>query len=188
MQRRRSKVCVNGDIKADLKGRVPPTYNKLTSQRCDGYGVLSAITTYKSIQLYIDHRYEKQVYINEIIMYSDSESLIDSINLWKERNWTTKFHYSPDADLIRQIMEEYKHLRRLQINVIFRHVRGHQDRLKRQLTLPEQLNVEADHLATEALRIRSAPPIILPWMTNKSWHHTLLSCATHTHQLLFAII
>jgi hypothetical protein len=73
-----------------------------------------------------------------------------------------KFHYSPDADLIRQIMEEYKHLRQLQINVIFWHVRGHQDRLKRQLTLPEQLNVKADHLATEALRIRSAPPIILP--------------------------
>jgi hypothetical protein len=27
--------CVNGEIKAYLKGRVPPTYNKLTSQRCE---------------------------------------------------------------------------------------------------------------------------------------------------------
>jgi RNase H len=108
------------------------------------------------------HKYNNTVKITDVVIYCDCKSLIDSINKWKHKQWTTKFHYSPDADLLRQIMEENKILQLLGIFVTFKHVRGHQDRLRRELTLPEQLNVAADHLATSALRIRHVPTITLP--------------------------
>jgi hypothetical protein len=146
---------------AETKGRVPTTYNKLSSQRCESYGVLSAVTMQVQICKFILHQRGQHI-IEKITIYSDSESLINLINKWKNRTCTTKFYYSPDADTIRQIIHEYRTLRQMQMQVKFIHVRGHQDRLRRELTLPEELNVAADALATAALRIRTNPEIILP--------------------------
>jgi ribonuclease HI len=153
---------INGMIMAETKGRVPHTYNKLTSQRCESYGVLSAITMHKQIHKHMDTISDRNVHIRNVSIYCDCEALVNSINKWKNREWTTKFQYMADADTIKQIMQEYRHLQSMDVQVKFIHVRGHQDRIKRDLTYPEQMNVYADNLATAALRIRNNPDINLP--------------------------
>jgi hypothetical protein len=155
-------VSINGTIVANSKGRVPPTKNKMTPHRCESIGMLSAIITYRQINAFINKKYSGLIKIPIIVIYSDCEALINTLNDNKTKKVTTKFHYSADSDIIRQILQEYKELKTDRVITIFKHVRGHQDKIRRELTLAEQLNVEADLLATSALRLRNITMYDLP--------------------------
>jgi Reverse transcriptase (RNA-dependent DNA polymerase) len=173
-------LAINNVILLSLNGRVPNNYNTLTPHRCEAYGVLSAIVLYAELSIYIQYKYDNRIKIANPVICCDNEALIKTLNKWKNRETSIKFHYAADADIIKQILVEYKSLRRNNIIFTFRHVRGHQDLTGRELNSDEILNVEADSLATAALRFRNLPRIDLPSLKSTILINGLQVTSNHT--------
>ena len=86
---------------------------------------------------------------SNLVFYSDSKSMLDTIQ--QRLDWTVDYPYttmSPDWDLHQAITST---LRRFPELPHCCHVKGHQDRYHafEELSLPAQLNVEADELASQ---------------------------------------
>jgi ribonuclease HI len=170
-------MSINGSIKITLQGRVPLAHTKLASHRCECFGALAALILYKITSIFIAKKYDNVVKVKRITLYSDSKSMIDTLNEWKNKEPTIKFYYNADADIIKQMLEEYQIISKRKETIKFLHVRGHQDCARQQLTYAESLNVEADLLATAALRIRTALTVDFP---------TLLAAITINKQRITA--
>jgi hypothetical protein len=64
-------LSINDQIVADSRDRVPTTHNVLTSQRCESFGMLSAICAYHQISKYIRAKWRGNVKIQQLTIYSD---------------------------------------------------------------------------------------------------------------------
>jgi ribonuclease HI len=172
-------LSINDNIVANLNGRVQPDYNILSSHRCEAYGVLAAITLFRETCNFIEHKYE-DIKPQSTVICCDNKSLMDTINEWKNRETSIKFHYSADADIVKQILHEFKCLKHRKINITFCHVKGHQDRTGRDLSAYEQLNVEADRLATAALRLPNPTRVEIPTLKSAVMIRGLRVSANYT--------
>jgi hypothetical protein len=55
---------------------------------------------------------------------------INTINMLRKVKPTLKIFYQPDADIIFTISRLIRHLQALKVSVIFKHVKGHQDKVE----------------------------------------------------------
>jgi hypothetical protein len=137
------------------RGEAEGAKELMQSFRAEGYGMLAALR-------YILHAFKFNNNWPEsnktIHMYCDNLALIQRIGWHKKRITTTlKDVFRPDYDLEAAIKETIETLQKNKIFIKEKHVRGHQDRIAdyHNLRHEEQLNVEADKEATNALREHS---------------------------------
>jgi RNase H len=148
-------------IIATNKSRLPPIYNAIHSYRSEGFGILGGLIIYKEIYEF-SQKHNNQI-SKDITIKSDGKSMIDKIN--KIRYWrkTQKQCNEKDMDVISEILTILNEMKQLQIKVQLKFVKGHQDRLSTNLTTEASMNVAADELATEGLRMRNiTKELILP--------------------------
>jgi RNase H len=101
--------------------------------------------------------------LSGIIIKSDGKSMIDKIN--KIRYWqkTQKQCNEKDMDVTNEIISILNDPYKMKVTVKLKYIKGHQDRLSTNLSTEASLNVAADALATEGLRLRSIKEtLILP--------------------------
>jgi ribonuclease HI len=139
-------------------------YGEFTSYRSEAYGMLGALTLYHKMQEYTAIKVGNRQPIT-VTIYSDSESLVDVVNNQCWKKFTRRFHYSADADVIKEIVLLIRSIRSHQEIVLIRHVKGHQDRFANtNLSYAATLNIEADSLATTSLDL----PTQSHWIDTKS--------------------
>jgi hypothetical protein len=139
-----------------------PTFGLLPgSFRAESYGMLSA---FLFLQTYFQH-YNTNVSDQTILkFYCDSESLIKRIESKRNQSWTNPTSclasdYDLESGIIQLITE-------LPITTRFIHVKSHQDKDTEVHLLPweAQMNVTADHLATDYLENYADPSKIVPFI------------------------
>ena len=116
---------------------------RTSSFRSESYGCLSILRfLFRLFEFY------SQSLPDSVTVYTDSKSLVQTIN--KRLEWSYDFTYStmnPDWDIQQSISSTVRQFPQVPS---FRHVKGHQDNnvAPSTLSLPAQLNVEADNLAS----------------------------------------
>jgi hypothetical protein len=83
----------------------------------------------------------------------DNKTVVKSTNEFQRYGTTLKDIYSADYDVLGEIGRIWKILR-AQVFIKIKHIMGHPDRHKKQLTHKEELNVEADLLATSSFCLK----------------------------------
>ena len=137
-------ICSTDDGSRIFGLNGPAPGYRSNSFRAESYGFLALLRVL--IRLCEYHAYNLPP---SLIIYTDSESLLKTIS--KRLEWTLDFPYStmhPDWDLQQSITSSLRQFTTMPAAV---HVKGHQDRYAPfdTLSLPAQLNVEADTLAAE---------------------------------------
>ena len=120
----------------------------MQSYRAEGYGRISLLLFLTHYMLYLDIQISEETCITS---YCDNQSLLKNEEKFHTRDIDSSSWYTnPDHDVIMTLSA----LRtKLTFQLASLHVRGHQDKHCEfeLLTRPQQLNVLADHLATEVL-------------------------------------
>jgi hypothetical protein len=142
--------------------RVPVTYEDANCHRCEATGIL---VTLKIIEL--SHQYvlgqDNNVQPHDMRIICDNESVVNTINRIRGQKLTLKQHYSANMDVLRAVCMSLYHLKKKwRCNILICHVKGHQDDINKFLSFEENLNVQADKLATLGLKEKSKKPIQLP--------------------------
>jgi hypothetical protein len=120
---------------------------------CEGFGLLNAINCLSQLNGYLELKGKRLP--EKVMIYCDNKSIIDTINKLKGRKLTLKQLYIPEINVILEILEEMKQIRGKQVQLVLKHIKGHQDRKMEKLSHPAEMNVEADHLATKSLEERN---------------------------------
>jgi uncharacterized protein YpiB (UPF0302 family) len=155
------KLEVDNEIILQNKQRVPEIYNDITSHRSEAYGILCAIKTLETIIEYIKFCKGNIKCITSLLL-CDNESVVKTLNTYKYNKPTMKDFYSADHDIINNIRQIWKKLKRNNIQIAIQHIKGHQDRDGTILSDNAKLNVLADLLATKSLTMRqNVDPTIL---------------------------
>jgi hypothetical protein len=155
-------VCIiNDQIMITTKNRVPDTHNDHTSYRSEAFGVLSSILMYKTIREFAE-QHDTDMLVNKVKILCDNQSVIENIKKLLRFKATLKQYYNPDADVIMASIHLISELRQKGAQIIFQHIKGHQDRTTGRISEEAQLNVMADQLATESMKMKSVPQIVMP--------------------------
>lgn len=131
------------------KGQIYSVNCLQSAYRCELYGILSGIITFTDLV----QQQDQQISNKHIIIMTDNKSII---RLLKKRRYNTSTgndHKGPDVDLELQIIFEIKELEMSEYKIDIRYVKGHQDRLTRNMTTLNhfaQMNILADNLSKEA--------------------------------------
>jgi hypothetical protein len=152
---------LNDSVVASTMMQISPGYNDSTSYRSEAMGMLGALAMYEKLQEFTLKKCGATAKLSLDIL-SDNEALVKTINQLRCRSSNPKFFYSPDADIINEIMILVRTVSNRGETVCVKHVRGHQDRRGGNLSHEARLNIEADSLATESMRLRTATPVDLP--------------------------
>jgi hypothetical protein len=91
-------MSANDKIIMRNQSRIPNVYGELTSYQSEGYGILNAITSVNLMSEYLMTK-GKQI-PEEIRVYCDNKSMIDTINKLKGRKLTLKQLYMAEIDII----------------------------------------------------------------------------------------
>jgi hypothetical protein len=139
-----------------------PTYGLMPgSFRAESYGMLSVLLFFDTYcKQYNIHLHKTMI----LKFYCDSQSLIDRIEKHRHQSWINPSNcLASDYDLESAIIEM---LDILPITVRFTHVKSHQDDKTDINLLPweAQMNVHADHLATDYLENYAEPSKIIPFI------------------------
>jgi hypothetical protein len=132
--------------------RIAPEYASFTSYRCEAFGMLSALTMYDKLQLFTKSITGNRV-PTEIKIYCDNEALVNIINRQSWTKYFTKFHSSPDANVLREIIHLMREISSQGEQIHICHIKGHQVRVTQNLSYEASLNVAADATATESLAL-----------------------------------
>jgi hypothetical protein len=103
--------------------------------------------------LWLLHQYYASLHI------VDNKAMVDSINKNRRENYTTKKTLLPDSDIICETASILKMFYKKGIKIKLRHIKGHQDRTTTELTQDAKMNIRADKMATEAIKMKKT---ILP--------------------------
>jgi ribonuclease HI len=142
-------ASINEEIILRNKNRIPIVYNEANSHCSEAFGMLGALLSYNNLRRYAT---KTQLMIpKNIKIVCDNSSLVDTVNKYRIRKRMTKYYYSADNDVITEILYMVNTLVIEGCNIRIIHVRGHQDH-KVTKSQEEILNIEADALATEALK------------------------------------
>jgi hypothetical protein len=124
---------------------------QVSSYRAEGYGLLSV--TRFLLRLAEQHKTPHELW--ELTVYCDNESMVKKAKKrYPMGAIYPNFTLSSDFDIVVELWQTLEQLEGLQCQVHFHHIDGHQDREKRyqELSLPAQLNVQADYLAGDFQR------------------------------------
>jgi hypothetical protein len=158
-------------------------YSGISSHRCEAFGLLSALIIYNRYQEYLVFFIGTRRHVQPKF-FCDNEALVNTINKFKYSSIPTKFFYSADADIIREILNIINNLGKNEENVLIKHVKGHQDRGISVLNYDAVLNIEADHIATNALRNTvTMDECELPSTKATLWINGLRVSSNHTKHL-----
>jgi hypothetical protein len=146
-------LSINKNIAIKGVKRVKEKFNYMTSYRTEALGILAGLYLYKRMQKYLQVKDIAMDY-NEITLICDNESVITNINKIKKYKMNQKIMYTADADVFLEIQQCLKDIDK---QVIFKHVKGHQDKQSLPLTYLAFMNCEADNLATRSLETRQVP-------------------------------
>ena len=119
--------------------------------RSEGYGMMAS---FSFLNLFISTHNITIASSKNVKAYCDNLSLVNIVNEALTHGTYPRMHVKPDFDVIMQIINEVKTLREQKINISIEHVRGHQDKNTdyANLSRPSQLNVNANHHATNYLQ------------------------------------
>ena len=139
------------------------TAHRGSSYRSEAYGILSVYVFLHLIQDYF------QITLNVHAIYSDSKSVLDTLQHWN--TWKPRSTLKPDWDVFEQIQfmtTQVPH------PIKYQHIKAHQDDKEQydNLSLPSQLNVDADHLAGQVPPIPGETPAPVFPTTRIHLHHT----------------
>jgi hypothetical protein len=152
---------INNSVVASTQMRMKQGYNAFTSYRTEAVGMLGAMDLYDKLQEYTKLKCGHRAKIGMKLL-CDNEALVKTINRLRARPLTPNFFYTPDADIIREILVLISFISNQGETVEVKHIKGHQDRQNRNLSTDALLNVEADTLATSSLRLRREETLDLP--------------------------
>jgi hypothetical protein len=148
---------LNNNIIITNKCKLPTIFNKYTSHRSEACGVLSAIIHVQAIV-----KYQKMKGINNqkihALLLCDNETVTKTLNKTKYYKPSIKDYFSPDFDIIDEISKWRRNLYNEGIIITIKHIKGHQDRQARELSDHAKLNVHADKLATQSLKMKRKQP------------------------------
>jgi hypothetical protein len=136
------------------KYRLPEIFNKYTSHRSEACGLLSAII---HAQVIIKYQQMKG-FINQkvnIMILCDNETVTKTVNKFKYCKPSIKDYYSADYDILDEISKRMKLLLSQGIDTKVKHIYGHQNKNGAVLSYHAKLNVHADSLATESVKMRN---------------------------------
>jgi hypothetical protein len=150
----------HGEIVLDNKCRIPKIYENFSSHRCEGFGIISALSHLIQIQLYKEAKNQASPISSTIIC--DNLAIISTINRLHNTKPNLKTYYQPDADIIFTALPLLCHLRALKVNIEMKHVKGHQDKNGAQLDNEATLNVAAHNAATASLKLPRHNSLKLP--------------------------
>jgi hypothetical protein len=143
-------MSLNGRIVTRSRMKLKDEFCTLSSHRSEAFGVLGAILMYTKLQEFTSHLVGARPRTT-VTVYCDNESLVNTVNEQGWKKFTPQFNYTPDADLIREIILQIRFIRRNNETIRIQHIKGHQDRTGGALTYAAHLNITADHLATDSL-------------------------------------
>jgi hypothetical protein len=183
-------LSINNTIISNTAIKLQPEYDRYTSYRCEAFGLLLALIIYDKLQKYfIDKTGNRKHGITKI--FCDNEALIKIVKKMVRSELPTKFHYSADAALLREIIDILKSLGINNEHITIQHVKGHQDQGTSVLNYDAHLNVEADKLATRALNSNNVmEEPVLPHSIATLYINNKRATSNHTkhmreaHQLL----
>jgi hypothetical protein len=142
--------------------RLPETYNQFTSYRSEGYGMMSAIHIYIKIQQYAE-KIKCTTLPKRMLIICDNQSIVNEINKLRNKRPTLKQMYAPDNDVISQILHGVAVIEKAHVHLTIQHIKGHQDRnATTKLSDDAVINIEADQLATDSLRMQKSSLIPFP--------------------------
>jgi RNase H len=149
-------------IVVENKSRTPRTHNDIHSYRSEGMGILGGLIIFHEISQYF-RSINEDVPIKTVlpVVESDSKSMVDKIK--KIRHWklTQKMCNDKDMDVIIEILANIKKICSFNIQIEFKFVKGHQDRSNTILNHSAIMNIRADALATEGLKLPNIKDNIL---------------------------
>jgi hypothetical protein len=128
---------INETIVASTMMKITPSYNEFTSYRSEAMGMLGAMLMYEKLQNFTKLKCGTRATILTTII-SDNEALVKTVNRIRIRPITPKFFYTPDANIINEIMILIRTISSFGEMVHVKHVRGHQD--QNSLTYRMKLN------------------------------------------------
>jgi ribonuclease HI len=145
---------VDNAIALKSKGRLASIYSDMHSYRCEGMGILIGLTTLQAVMEYNILKGNKNY--GKVRIESDGKSVMDKIEKIRYRKCTQKMCNDKDMDIIRASIQILQSLQRKKIDVTFKFVKSHQDKHNNtDLSTAARMNVEADHLATQALKMKT---------------------------------
>jgi hypothetical protein len=135
-------VAINNTVIAKGQGPAAVHPQLAGSFRAEGYGLASAAAFLQTLLQYFNINPKH----HDWYFYLDNKSLISKIEKYQSEKELPKWNLLPDADIIKT-----SHRLLENIPATFIHVKGHQDSDKppEKLSLPAQLNILADALATD---------------------------------------
>jgi hypothetical protein len=135
--------------------RVPAVYEDINCHRSECLGIMITIKIIELIEEYFTKKINKPLGPLKIRILCDNESAVKTINKLKGRELTLKNQYGANMDIIRSLLYSITILIKKRVYINIMHVKGHQDKHKKaNFTEEEQLNIQADRLATIGLTKR----------------------------------
>jgi ribonuclease HI len=143
----------------EFHNRIPKSYENANSYRSEAMGILVTVKLLELVHIYS----QSMPHPHRIHIICDNEAVVNSINKLRNKKPTLRQHYYSNMDVSRAIFIHLRYLKkRWHCSVLVHHVRGHQNEHKKILLPDEQLNTEADKLATNGLSKKKVENLNLP--------------------------
>jgi hypothetical protein len=111
---------------------------KFTSYRCEARGMICALVFYDKAQILTAHCRGQRDKAN-VTIFCDNKALVKVVNKWRNQPITPKVIFSPEANIVHEIMIYLCYIGKLGENIWIRHVKGHQDRTSLNLSFAATL-------------------------------------------------
>jgi hypothetical protein len=142
------------------KNRIPKVHCDANSYRSEAFGMLGALCTYYVTKIYAEN--QRMEIPTQIKIVCDNAALVRTVKKYRTMSRPTKYYYSPDNDVITEILNYLQILTKENCKIGIQHVKGHQDKAQGTCTEEELLNIQADILATEARKMKNINDFNLP--------------------------
>jgi hypothetical protein len=140
-----------------LCSRIPNGYDDINSHRSECYGILISVYLISLMQQYYTLlNTGASIRPHSVTLCCDNKSAVNTINKLRNRKIPLKQYWSPNSDLIMATLSYINKIGNNAGSIKLLHIDGHQDRQKSKVSGLAELNIIADHLATNGL---SQPPI-----------------------------
>jgi hypothetical protein len=167
-------------------GRIPQINGDISSHRCEAFGVLSGIITLYHLLIWKKENTTYNPTSIKTIFICDNKAVIDSINKLKHKKiLSLKDYYSPDFDVLNTIIQIYRKININELQITFKHVKGHQDRNGTTLNEEAMANIYAHNMATEGLTLPQRKQFTLPGLLATLQVENKMITAHHNKSLQF---
>jgi hypothetical protein len=157
-------IATDEDTVATVKNSIPGIFGKIVSYRSEGYGILASVYF---IAKWLEYcKLQHQEWTESVTILCDNEAMVKTINKYGYRPRSIRQQADSDSDIVEEILALLREIRQTKTQIEVIHIKGHQDRNKNaELTPQAELNIIADKLATEGLRLSSPEYYQMPQTT-----------------------